>query len=164
MRSLPPVTPETSADFDEVEALIETAFGPGRLAKAAERLREGRKPAQGLSVVARDDTGVVGCTRLWTIRIGEREALLLGPFAVADRWKNRGVGAAMIDAACQNAKAAGHDLVLLVGDEAYYSRMGFAPAARGAVILPGPVDGRRVLVRALKDGAADGLAGQVTPG
>jgi predicted N-acetyltransferase YhbS len=164
MSSLPPITPETADDRVAVEALIEAAFGPGRLVKTAERLRETRTPAPGLSVVAREDGEIVGCARMWDIHIGEAPALLLGPFAVAHHWQNRGLGAALIEAACVRARREGHALVLLVGDEAYFSRMGFHRAERGAVVLPGPVDGRRILVRALKDGAADGLRGEVTAG
>lgn len=164
MSALPPITPETADDAREVDALIEAAFGPGRFVKTAERLRENRAPAAGLSMVAREAGVVVGCARMWDIHIGETPALLLGPFAVADGWQNRGLGAALIEGACQHAKAEGHALVLLVGDAAYFSRAGFAPVERGAVVLPGPVDGRRVLLRALKDGAADGVRGEVSPG
>lgn len=164
MSSLPPIIPETADDVHEVDALIEAAFGPGRFVKTAERLRENRAPAPGLSMVAHEGGAVVGCARMWDIRIGQTPALLLGPFAVAAGWQNKGLGAALIEAACQHAKAEGHGLVLLVGDAAYFSRAGFSPVERGAVVLPGPVDGRRVLLRALKDGAADGVRGEVTAG
>lgn len=162
MRILPAITPEAPGDFAAVEALIDSAFGPGRLAKTAERLRENRKPAAGLSVVARDRENIIGCARMWDIRIGQTAALLLGPFAVKEGWRGQGLGAAMIEIACDTAQAQGHELVLLVGDAAYFSNMDFWPVERGAVRLPGPVDPHRVLVCALKDGAADGLAGEVT--
>lgn len=164
MSDLPPIVPETDADFAEVEALIDAAFGPGRFVKTAERLRENRAPAPGLSVVAREGGGLVGCARMWPIHIGQTPALLLGPFAVQDGWRSRGLGKALIEAACARAKAAGHGLVLLVGDAAYFSRAGFEPVDRAAVQFPGPVDMRRLLVRALKDGAAEGLAGLVRAG
>lgn len=164
MSSLPPIVPETAADSAEVDALIEAAFGPGRFVKTAERLRENREPAPGLSMVAHEAGAVVGCARMWDIQIGETPALLLGPFAVAAGWQNRGLGAALIEAACRHAEALGHALVLLVGDAAYFSRAGFHSVERGAVTLPGPVDGRRVLLRALKDGAADGVWGMVRAG
>lgn len=164
MSSLPPIVPEVAEDSHEVDALIENAFGPGRFVKAAERLRENRAPAPGLSMVAREAGAVVGCARMWDIHIGETPALLLGPFAVSPGWQNRGLGAALIEAACQHAAKQGHALVLLVGDAAYFSRAGFMPVERGAVVLPGPVDGRRVLLRALRAGAAQGVRGEVTAG
>lgn len=156
--SLPPLAVERPQDAEAVEALILRAFGPGRFAKAAERLREGRAPLPGLSFVAWDGGQVVGCVRLWAIRVGETPAVLLGPFAVAPEQRSQGLGAALIEAACGAAARAGHPLVLLVGDLPYYGPLGFSPAPRAA--MPGPVDPRRVLVRALAGDAA-GLEGAV---
>ena len=164
LATLPPLTPERPEQGGEVEGLIDVAFGPGRHAKAAERLREGNAPDLSLSRVAIEGDRVVGCSRMWPIHIGETPAILLGPFAVAPTWRSKGLGAALIAAACEAAKAAGHHLVLLVGDAPYFDKLGFAPVDRRAVSLPGPVDMRRVLVRELKPGAAEGLQGPVTPG
>jgi predicted N-acetyltransferase YhbS len=163
-QTLPPLTPELPEQAPDVEGLIDAAFGPGRHAKAAERLREGNKPILSLSRVALDSERVVGCSRIWPIHIGETPALLLGPFAVALAWRSKGLGAALIEASCQASKEAGHALVLLVGDAPYFQRMGFHPVDPKAVTMPGPVDPRRVLVRALRDGAADNLKGPVTAG
>lgn len=160
--SLPPLLAERPVDAGAVEALVASAFGPGRLAKAAERLREGNRPIRELSCVAWEEEKAVGCVRLWPIAIGDRAALLLGPFAVDDRWRDRGLGRALIRQACDAAAAAGHALVLLVGDEAYFGAMGFSAWPAQRVVMPGPVDQRRVLVRALKPGAEDGLMGAVT--
>ena len=160
MTGLPPITAETPADHAEVDALIAAAFGPGRFAKTADRLRETNAPILALSAVARRNGRVIGCSRLWPIHICGRPALLLGPFAVDASSRCAGLGGALIEWCCTRAAGAGHDLVLLVGDAPYFDRLGFAPAK--ACHLPGPVDQRRVLVRALKPGAADGLAGDVT--
>src|SRR5262245_16234804 len=158
--ALPPLVAEQPADALAVDGLIERAFGPGRYAKAAERLREGNRPILDLSFVAKAGGEVVGCVRMWPVRIGGTPALLLGPFAVDETFRSRGLGAALILRACEAAGAAGHARVLLVGDEPYFSPLGFAIAPQ--VILPGPVDPHRVLVRALKPGAADGLQGAAT--
>ena len=155
------LAPERPGDAVLGDALIARAFGPGRYAKAAERLREGRTPLHELSFVAWAQDEAIGCVRLWPIAIGETEALLLGPFAVEEKWRSAGVGAALITRACEAASAGGHRLVLLVGDEAYFAPLGFSAAPARAVRLPGPVDQRRVLVRPLVPGAAEGLAGPV---
>jgi predicted N-acetyltransferase YhbS len=97
---------------------------------------------------------------MWPIRIGGTPAVLLGPFAVRDDQRSRGLGAALIERCCEAAAAAGHAFVLLVGDAAYFSRLEFAQAP--GVVLPGPVDQRRVLVRALKPGATKAPQGPVT--
>jgi predicted N-acetyltransferase YhbS len=157
--ALPPLERERPADGPAVDGLIARAFGPGRYAKAAERLREGNAPLLDLSFVAREGGEIVGCVRLWPIRIGETPALLLGPFAVDEACRSQGLGAALIARACDAAQAAGHSLVLLVGDQPYFAPLGFSRAAN--VLMPGPVDPRRVLVRALRPGAADNLSGPV---
>src|SRR5476651_2202222 len=99
----PPLVPERHEDGPAVDALIARAFGPGRYAKAAERLREGNRALIDLSVTAWADGRPIGCARLWPVAIGGTPALLLGPFAVEDAHRRRGLGAALIRRACQAA-------------------------------------------------------------
>jgi len=153
------LAPERPRDAPLADALIARAFGPGRFVKAAERLRENSAHIPELSFVAWIDGRAVGCVRLWPIMIGEAPALLLGPFAVDEAERSAGVGAALIRRACEAARDVGHAVVLLVGDQGYFGELGFA-VARG-VAMPGPVDPRRVLARALKPRATDELAGPV---
>jgi predicted N-acetyltransferase YhbS len=162
MTTAPRFTFETPADAPGVDALIARAFGPGRFAKTAERLREGGAPILDLSAVAWTDDGLVGCARMWPVAIGGAPALMLGPFAVDAAYRSLGLGAALIEQACNAAAAAGHGLVLLVGDEAYFSPLGFSAASARRVVMPGPVDQRRVLVRALIPGAEESAIGLVT--
>jgi predicted N-acetyltransferase YhbS len=158
-----PATPELLRERPQdaalVDALIARAFGPGRFAKTAERLRENNRPALDLSFIAWTGGKAVGCVRLWPVTIGKTSALLLGPFAVDAAYRRQGLGAALITRACEAAAERGHALILLVGDADYFGPLGFS-TARG-VVLPGPVDRRRVLIRALEAGAADGVAGPV---
>lgn len=148
--SLPPDTTATIAreqprDGPFVQALIERAFGPGRFAKAAERLREGNRPDLGLSFVAWAGGEAVGCVRMWPILIGRTPAILLGPFAVDDAWRGRGLGGALVERACEAARARGQGLVLLVGDEPFFRRFGFQAWPKDMAVMPGPVDRTRVL-------------------
>ena len=41
----------SASDIGAREKLLDAAFGPGRAEKTCERLREGRQPAAGLSIV-----------------------------------------------------------------------------------------------------------------
>jgi predicted N-acetyltransferase YhbS len=74
-----------------------------------------------------------------------------------------GVGAALVELACRAAQAAGYGAVLLVGDEPFFRRSGFAAASTAGIVMPGPVDPRRVLVRALVPGGDQGLDGALGP-
>jgi len=155
---------ERLEDAPLIDALVDRAFGPGRLAKTAERLREHNVPLHDLSLVAWASGAAVGCVRMWPIHIGQTPAILLGPFAVEDAWRSRGLGFQLIEAACAAAGRAGHGAVLLVGDEPYFRKLDFSITPAGAVQLPGPVDPSRLLWRALRPGAIDGVQGSVRAG
>jgi len=88
---------------------------------------------------------------------------MLGPLTVEPPFRKRGVGRALLDHALSGAKAKGHRLVLLVGDESYYSRVGFKKVPKGRATMPGPVDYDRLLVAELEGGAFDGVSGAVRP-
>ena len=77
-----------------IERLNERAFGPGRYAKTAYRLREQVAHSLDLSFTARVGTLLVGSVRLSPVRIGETKALLLGPLTVEPPFRDRGVGQA----------------------------------------------------------------------
>jgi predicted N-acetyltransferase YhbS len=158
MSQPPLIRNEEPRDANAVAALVERAFGPGRYAKSAERLREGNTPRMDLSFVAETDGRLAGSVRLWPIRVGGQSALLLGPIAVEADQRGAGLGQALVERACEAAQAAGEAAVLLVGDAPWFERTGFAPAP-GAV-MPGPVDQRRVLAKALRPGVE--LSGRVT--
>lgn len=155
------ILPETLEDAFSIDKLHERAFGPGRFARTAFRLREGVSAIPDLAFVARVGTYLVGSIRLTPIFIADVPALLLGPLTVEPAFANRGIGLALINRALEAAAVKGERLVLLVGDEPYYARAGFKRVPRGRVTLPGPVDPDRLLVRELVDGAFDGVTGMV---
>lgn len=132
---------ETAADAAAVEALVLAAFGPGRFAKTAERLRERASVVAGF--VAREDGAVIGSVRLWAIIIGETRALFLGPIAVDAGNRRGGLGAELVKACLAYAQADDVAGVLLVGDASYFERFGFGRAE--GVVMPGPVDAPRLL-------------------
>jgi predicted N-acetyltransferase YhbS len=105
----------------------------------------------------------VGSVRQLPICIGETKALLLGPLTVEPPFRGRGVGRALLDRALKDARAGGHRLVLLVGDESYYSRVGFKAVPKGRATMPGPVDYNRLLVIELVDGAFTDVSGPIRP-
>ena len=154
---------ETPADALAVERLHERTFGPGRYAKSAYRLRESRGHVLHLSFTARVGSLLIGSVRLTPICIGDTPALLLGPLTVEPPFRARGVGGALIARALKDAKAAGHALVVLVGDEPFYGKAGFRRIPKGRARMPGPVDPRRLLVAELAEGAFEGVSGPIRP-
>jgi len=157
------ILPETPDDAAAIERLHERTFGPGRFAKTAYRLREQAAHRLDVSFTARTGTLLVGSVWLSPIRIGETKALLLGPLTVEPAFRERGVGLALIERALKEAKAKGHRLVILVGDEAYYGKSGFKPVPPGRATMPGPVDPARLLVAELEERAFEGVSGAIRP-
>ena len=157
------ILPEKPNDADAIERLHERTFGPGRFVLSAYRLREHVDHLLELSLTARIGTLLVGSVRQLPICIGDTPALMLGPLTVEPPFRKRGVGRALLDRALDDAKKAGHRLVILVGDEPYYSRVGFKAVPKGRVIMPGPVDYSRLLVAELVEGAFDGVSGTIRP-
>jgi predicted N-acetyltransferase YhbS len=157
------VLPEKPNDADAIERLHERTFGPGRFVLSAYRLREHVDHVLDLSFTARIGTLLVGSVRQLPICIGDTPALMLGPLTVEPPFRKRGVGRALLDRALADAKKAGHRLVVLVGDEPYYSRVGFKVVPKGRATMPGPVDYGRLLVAELVEGAFDGVSGEIRP-
>ena len=154
---------ELPIDADPIDRLHERAFGPGRFARTAYRLREGAPHRPDLSFTALVGTLLVGSVRLTPVSAGEAAALMLGPVAVEPAFENRGIGAALIRRALKAARDQSHSLVLLVGDELYYGRFGFKRIPHRQLELPGPVDPDRFLAVELAEGALSFAKGQVTP-
>lgn len=154
---------ESENDAQAIERLHERTFGPGRYALSAYRLREQIGHILDLSFTARIGTLLVGSVRLLPICIGDTPALLLGPLTVEPPFRGRGVGRKLIERALQDAKAKGHRLIVLVGDEPYYSRVGFKRIPKGRAVMPGPVDQARLLMCELADGASENIGGIITP-
>jgi len=153
---------ETHCDAGAREQLLDRVWGAARFEKTAERLREGRSPAAGLSLVAEEDRRLVGTVRLWQVCAGPgRPALLLGPLAVDEARRSRGIGAALMRRAMATARRRGHRAVLLVGDALYYGRFGFSAEKMGALWLPGPCERHRLLGCELTPGALDGARGLI---
>src|SRR5581483_8810283 len=159
----PTIAPETLNDALPIERLHERTFGPGRFTLTAQRLREHIGHRLDLSFTARIGTLLVGSVRQLPICIGDTPALMLGPLTVEPPFRKRGVGRALLDRALADAKKAGHRLVILVGDEPYYSRVGFKAVPKGTATMPGPVDYSRLLVAELVDGAFEGVSGHIRP-
>jgi predicted N-acetyltransferase YhbS len=123
--------PETPAHDIEIDHINEEAFGPGRFARAAYRIREGGPHERHLSFVALKRNEVVASVRLTRIAAGDGRALLLGPLAVRPAHKNLGIGRKLVAVAIEAARRDGAGAVMLVGDEPYYGPLGFKRIPRG---------------------------------
>ncbi len=152
---------ETAEDWWEVEALLDLCFAPGRTALSSYRLRDGVPKVDALCLVGRDTDGTLACAiRYWPIRVGDHDALLLGPVAAHPTRQGEGLAGLLIRESVILARATGWARVLLVGDAPYYARFGFDRL--DGVLMPPPTNPDRVLGLALLPGAWEGVSGPVT--
>jgi predicted N-acetyltransferase YhbS len=154
---------ERASDVVAREALLDACFGEGRQMRTCQRLRDGRAPAEGLSLSAVREGRLVGTVRLWHVSAGGVAALMLGPLAVEDSCRRLGLGAALIARALAAARGRGHRAVILLGDAPYYARFGFSAEKTGELALPGAFERERLLGLELCEGTLDGAWGMVVP-
>lgn len=155
------VRPERAEDWWEVEALYDLCFAPGREALSSYRLRDDTPPVSELSLVARDEQGILaGAIRFWPVHVGQSDALLLGPVAVHPTHQGEGLGGFLIQESLEIGRDSGWKRVMLVGDAPYYSRFGFERL--DGVEMPPPTNPERVLGASLGAQAWDGIVGKVT--
>lgn len=156
------IQPELRQDVPLIEILNTRAFGPGRFARTAYRIRENTAPVAGLSFTAKVAGYLSGSIRFTALRIGDETGiLLLGPLAVDPRFAGKGCGRKLIAHGVEAAREQGYRLVLLVGDLSYYSRQGFKAVPAGQISFPGPVDSSRLLALELEEGALAAAGGPV---
>ncbi|MEL6280645.1 MAG: N-acetyltransferase [Pseudomonadota bacterium] len=158
------VLKESPDDRDEVEALFDLAFAPGRTALSSYQLRDGVEPVSSLCLLARDDYNVVtGAIRYWPIEIGDEKtpAVLLGPVAVHPTRQGEGIGALLILESLEIAADLGWLRVVLIGDEPYYRRFGFRRALAEELRFPPPTNPNRILAVELGPDAMAGVKGDV---
>jgi predicted N-acetyltransferase YhbS len=163
MSDMPFLIREQSPDDQpKIKALHEAAFGPGRFARSAYRVREGCRLAPELCLKVEIGGALAGAIMFAPVTIGGHGgALMLGPLAIAQPFVNQGWGLKLILEGLKRGAALGYEFVTLVGDLPYYARANFAVAPAGRIWLPGPADAGRILYRELSEGALAKFAGEV---
>lgn len=149
---------EEPSHESEIIKLTDDAFGPGRYAKTAERIREMNSIIKELSFIASLNGELIASVRLWAIRIlsdsGEviDKIAFLGPVVVAGKARSIGLGHQLIKLAIETAKARSFNAIVLVGTQSYFGQLGFKKANR--LNLGGPVDPERLLIYAFNEALA----------
>lgn len=141
-------------DVPEISRLHARVFGPGRFARSAYRVREGKGHLSRYCLVAHHGNALIASLRMTEITIGGQPgAALLGPVAVDSDHRGIGLGTKLMNEALAAARTGGTALVVLVGDDPYYGRFGFKVVPHGQIFFPGPVNPARVLAYELRPSA-----------
>jgi len=120
------------------------------------------------SLVATEAERVVGHILFTATRIepdpGNLASAILAPMAVHPDCQQRGIGRRLINDGLERLTAAGVGLVFVLGDPAFYTRFGFAPAGEQGLEAPHPVPPEHAdawMVQALQPGVGGQVSGRV---
>ena len=102
-----------------------------------------------LSLVAESDGAVVGHVVGTRGAVDGVPAVGLGPLSVHPGAQRRGIGSLLVHAVLAAAEARDEILVALLGEPAFYGRLGFEAAADHGIEAPDPAWGRFFQVRLL---------------
>lgn len=159
---LPTVRPAGPEDDQFVENLQALAFGPGRFARTAFRVRERFPIDKSLSMIGEINGERGGSVWMTPISVGGRDGYLLGPLATHPDFRKRGLGKLLARSVTKAALDRGEgSFVLLVGDQDYYCPLGWQATTPGAITFPGPVDPNRVLLYSYDPTLATTLKGKI---
>ncbi len=168
-RALVEIFPLAQLADDEVEAILDLAFGTDRRGRTAYRLREGMAPIPALSFAVAVDGVAVGTVQCWPVAHRDDNGrvtplVMVGPVAVRPEVQARGLGRAMMDAVMVAAPTHADGALMMIGDPEYYGRFfGFSAARTAAWRLPGPVEARRLLAAAVGGHAVPDAPGAIGP-
>lgn len=140
---------EAIEDDYAINRINRKAFGPGRYAKTAYRMREGIEPIFDLGFVAENHLGyIVGTIRYWPL-LDYPDCVFLGPIAVDSDLRNMGLGINLMYISLEKAMNKGFKRAILVGDEGYYKKFSFSKHYATDIKLYGSVHPERLLGKIL---------------
>lgn len=162
---------ENEKDYDKIYDLIKTAFRTANVKGGDEQdfavnLRKSANYIPELALVAEQNDQLIGHIMLTKTKVtqpdgSEFEGLLLAPVSVQLEYRDYGIGKALINESCRLAEEMGYKAVFLVGDPAYYSRLGFVPTSRYDIMPKDDIPPQYVQVRELVTDALKDVHGRV---
>ncbi len=119
------ISESRTTDIADIDALYPEAFPDEDLRALVRTLLEDTPEA--FSLVATIESELAGHIAFTACKVtgGEAPVALLGPLAVAPARHRCGIGTALLRAGVERLRASGASLVLVLGDPAYYGRLGF---------------------------------------
>lgn len=153
----------------DVEQLLDAAFGTDRFGRTAYRVRAGTVPLADLSFAAMVHDTLVGSLQSWPVQWSGTDGsvvplVMVGPVAVLPDLQRGGIGRAMMQQVMAAAMDHADGALMMIGDPEYYGRFfGFSSLQTGHWHLPGPVEPRRLLARAVNGHAVPAGAGDIGP-
>jgi putative acetyltransferase len=142
----------TATDAAEIRAVVAAAFGQADEADLVEALRADGDAL--IELVAEDEDFIIGHILFSPLAAstGQRFAALAPLSVTPDRQKD-GIGTMLMQVGHELCRKAGIEAVIVLGDTAYYPRVGYSSAA--AEVVTSPFPGPHLMGLALTPGALD---------
>jgi len=127
MQTTPEIRVSNADDIDAIVSMYPSAFPDEDLVPVVRNLLA--DPEVAMSLVATVDDQIVGHVVFTTCAVegSNLKASLLAPLAVAPSHQRQGIGSGLVNAGLKRLTDFGIDGVFVLGDPAYYSRLGFTP-------------------------------------
>ncbi len=167
------VRQETDNDATRVRELVKESFRTEPYSDQKEhdlvdRLRKSSQFIPELSLVAGLQENIIGYILLTQagIKIDHRvyPTLALAPIAVHPDHQKRGIGTRLMTFAHQKAVELGYESIVLIGHQDYYPKFGYRLAQEFGIRFPFDVPQINGFVLELKEGALNGISGEVVYG
>jgi len=127
------VRTETTEDYEGIDEVNRQAFEQEFEGRMVRKIRQGQNFIEELSLVALDETDIVGHILFSKIRIqgeSEHETLALAPIAVKPAFQQKGIGKKLVRAGLKKAKELGFGSVIVLGHSDYFPQFGFQKASQ----------------------------------
>ena len=147
---------ETKNDYEEVYNLVKKAFETAEHSDGNEQdlvvdLRKSNNFIPELSLVAIQDSKIVGYILFTKIKIGESEEIALAPLGILPEYQRKGIGRALIKEGHRIAKNLGYHYSIVLGSEKYYPKFGYVPAINYGIMPPFDVSYENFMAIKLND-------------
>lgn len=127
MAPLPLIRPAEDRDWPEIAALLGAAFPDEALAPLVRALTGIEDRVFTLTAIAHGRVSGLAVVTLCGPETDPAQVALLGPLGVSPECQRQGLGRTLVEAACRRLASSGTSRLLVLGDPAYYGRLGFAP-------------------------------------
>lgn len=161
----------TDADRPAIDEVHASAFGPEQgpeIVGLIADLFTDSTAEPVLSLVADSDSIVAGHVLFTMATVAsdrtDVSARILAPLGVKQEFQAKGIGTALVQAGLTKLTDAGVELVFVLGDPAYYSRLAFRPAGVLGLAAPHPIPPEHAdawMVQPLRAGILSTVTGTV---
>lgn len=163
------IFPLAALASEQVDMILDAAFGSDRHGRTAYRLRAGMVAIPGLSFAVCDHGRPQATVQCWPVAHcadnGQVTPLvMIGPVAVLPQQQRRGLGRRLMEGVMDAAPVQADGALMMIGDPEYYGRFfGFSAADTGAWRLPGPFERHRLLAATVGSHLVPPHAGEIGP-